>query len=132
MLPNYTPGAYSPVAYMGASPESHLPLTPVVFEILLALSDGERHGYDIMREVEQRSSGLVVLHAGTLYRALHRMLRERLVEELDERPGKNDDLRRRYYGLTALGRDVAVAEARRLASQVTAARTRRLLKGSAS
>ena len=116
-----------------ASAESYLPLTAVVFEILLALSGGELHGYDIMREVESRSAGSVVLHAGTLYRALARLLRARLVEELDERPDPAmDDERRRYYRLTKLGRAVAIAEARRLASQVNAARSRRLLKGSPS
>jgi DNA-binding PadR family transcriptional regulator len=116
-----------------ASAESFLPLTAVVFEILLALAGGELHGYDIMREVESRSGGGVVLHAGTLYRALARLLRARLVEELDERPDPGmDDERRRYYRLTKLGREVAVAEARRMASQVDAARSRRLLKGSPS
>jgi DNA-binding PadR family transcriptional regulator len=116
-----------------ASAESYLPLTAVVFEILLALAGGELHGYDIMREVESRSAGSVVLHAGTLYRALARLLRARLVEELDERPDPAmDDERRRYYRLTKLGREVAMAEARRLASQVNAARSRRLLKGSPS
>ena len=115
------------------SAESFLPLTAVVFEILLALAGGDLHGYDIMREVESRSGGSVVLHAGTLYRALARLLHARLVEELDERPGPDeDDERRRYYRLTKLGREVAMAEARRMASQVQAARSRRLLKGSPS
>jgi DNA-binding PadR family transcriptional regulator len=115
------------------APESFLPLTAVVFEVLLALSGGELHGYGIMREVETRTAGGVSLHAGTLYRALHRLLRAGLVEELDERrdPSASDD-RRRYYTLTRLGRDVVVADARRLASQVAAARQRRLIKGSAS
>jgi DNA-binding PadR family transcriptional regulator len=117
------------------APESFLPLTAVVFEILLALSGGDLHGYDIMREVESRSAGRLSLHAGTLYRALHRLLRARLVEEIDEPSDAGDggrqDERRRYYRLTPLGRGVAVAEARRLASQVTAARARRLLKGPA-
>src|SRR5262245_36878504 len=117
---------------MPVSPESFLPLTAVVFEILLALSDGELHGYDIMREVEVRSSGRIVLHAGTLYRALHRLLREKLVEERDTAGQRgDDDARRRYYALSALGRAVAMAEARRLASQVQAARARHLIKGSA-
>jgi DNA-binding PadR family transcriptional regulator len=115
------------------APESFLPLTAVVFEILLALSGSELHGYEIMREVEGRSAGRVSLHAGSLYRALHRLLHARLVDEVSERPdAKLDDERRRYYRLTALGRAVAIAEARRLASQVNAARERRLLKGSAS
>ncbi len=116
-----------------ASPESFLPLSAVVFEILLALAGSDLHGYDIMREVEQRSGGGVTLHPGTLYRALHRLLNDRLVEELDDRPDPAlDDERRRYYRLTKVGHAVASAEARRLASQVHVARARRLLKGSTS
>jgi DNA-binding PadR family transcriptional regulator len=106
----------------------HLPLTPVAFEILLALADGEQHGYRIMQEVESRSDGRVTLHPGTLYRALARLLESGLIEELDERPA-DDDERRRYYRLTSLGIAVAKAEADRLASQVATARARRLLKG---
>lgn len=107
----------------------HLPLTPVAFEILLALADGEQHGYRIMQEVESRSGGRVTLHAGTLYRALARLLESGLIDELDERPARGDDERRRYYRLTPLGIAVAKAEADRLASQVASARARRLLKG---
>ncbi len=107
----------------------HLPLTPVAFEILLALADGEQHGYRIMQEVESRSGGRVALHAGTLYRALARLLESGLIDELDERPARGDDERRRYYRLTPLGIAVAKAEADRLASQVASARARRLLKG---
>ncbi len=99
-----------------------LPLTPVVFEIALALGAGERHGYDIMQEVERRTDGRIVLHPGTLYRALSRLLELGLIEELDERPAGDTDERRRYYRLTALGRGVARAEVERLASQVSAAR----------
>ena len=109
-------------------PETFLPLTPVVFEILLALADGEQHGYSIMREVERRSSGGVTLHPGTLYRALARLLESSLIAELDERPDpSSDDERRRYYQLTDRGIAVARAEAERLDSQLSAARTRRLL-----
>lgn len=113
----------------------HLPLTPVAFEILLALADGEQHGYRIMQEVESRSDGRVTLHAGTLYRALARLLESGLIEELDERPTCGDDERRRYYRLSPLGVAVAKAETDRLAGQVAAARSRRLLqarKGAAS
>jgi DNA-binding PadR family transcriptional regulator len=108
--------------------ERFLPLTPVAFEILLALADGEQHGYSIMREVARRSGSAVVLHPGTLYRALARLLEGGLIGELEERPdAEHDDERRRYYRLTALGVAVARAEAERLASQVAAARERKLL-----
>ena len=109
-------------------PESFLPLTPVAFEILLALADGERHGYSILQEVETRSAGAVSLHAGTLYRALARLLENNLIEELDS-PVRDDDERRRYYRLTTRGIAVARAEVGRLEGQLAAARTRRLLKG---
>lgn len=109
-------------------PDAFLPLTPVAFEILLALADGEQHGYSVMREVERRSAGAVTLHPGTLYRALARLLEAGLIAELDERPDpRNDDERRRYYQLTDRGIAVARAEAERLASQVSAARARKLL-----
>jgi DNA-binding PadR family transcriptional regulator len=108
-------------------PEDFLPLTAVVFEILLALADGERHGYDVMQDVERRTGGQIALHAGTLYRALSRLLDQGLIEEMDARPDPAADERRRYYGLTPLGRAVARAEAARLASQLDTAR--RLLRG---
>ena len=109
-------------------PESFLPLTPVAFEILLALADGERHGYSILQEVESRSGGAVSLHAGTLYRALARLLENDLIEELGSPDPKNDDERRRYYRLTTRGISVARAEMGRLEGQLSAARTRKLLK----
>ena len=100
-----------------------LPLTSVVFEILLALAAGERHGYEIMQDVERRTDGRIALHPGTLYRALGRLLDQGLLEELEERPASDrDDERRRYYRLSALGRAVARAEVERLANQVSAAR----------
>ena len=108
--------------------ERFLPLTPVVFEIALSLAAGERHGYEIMQDVERRTDGAIALHPGTLYRALGRLLDQGLIQELDERPaGDVDDERRRYYRLTPLGHAVARAEVDRLASQVTAAR--RLFRG---
>ena len=110
-------------------PDSFLPLTPVAFEILLALADGERHGYSILQEVETRSGGSVSLHAGTLYRALARLLESELIEELRQPPAStSDDERRRYYRLTARGVAVARAEVGRLEGQLAAARTRRRLK----
>ena len=102
----------------------------MAFEILLALADGERHGYSILQEVELRSSGAVSLHAGTLYRALARLLESELIEELSEAPDpRKDDERRRYYRLTTRGIAVAKSEIVRLEGQLTAARSRRLLKG---
>ena len=113
----------------GIDPRSFLPLSEVVFEILLALGDGERHGYQVMQDVAARTDGRVMLHAGTLYRALSRLRRDGLIEELDERPDPDfDDERRRYYRLTKAGTQVARAEAARLASQVRAARSRRWIK----
>ena len=108
-------------------PEAFLPLTPVAFEILLALAEGEQHGYSIMREVNRRSNGAVTLHPGTLYRALARLLESGLLEELDQRPKPaEDDERRRYYRMTDVGLAVARAEAQRLESQLSAARERLL------
>ena len=111
-------------------PDTFLPLTPVAFEILLALADGERHGYSILQEVEHRSGGTVSLHAGTLYRALARLLETELIDELSNAPDSSSaDERRRYYRLTARGIAVAKAEIVRLEGQLSAARSRRLLKG---
>ncbi len=105
-----------------------LPLTPAAFQILLVLSDGERHGYAIMKEVEASTHGQMRLGPGTLYRSIKRMLADGLIEECDERPDPElDDERRRYYRLTALGRRVAAAEAERLASLVQLAQVKRLL-----
>ena len=110
--------------------ESFLPLTTEAFEIQLALADGERHGYSILQEVEQRSGGAVSLHGGTLYRALARLLVSELIEELGAASdSRSVDERRRYYGLTTRGIAVAKAEIVRLEGQLTAARSRRLLKG---
>ncbi len=109
-------------------PHSFLPLTSVVFEVLLALADGERHGYAIMQEVENRTGGAVQLRAGSLYRAVNRLLETGLVAESQQRPDpERDDERRRYYRLTALGRQVAQAEAQRLEWAVASARSKKLL-----
>lgn len=111
-------------------PESLLPLTPVAFEILLSLAHEDRHGYHIMQAVEARTGGRITLHAGTLYRALARLLDVGLIVELEERPQADTDERRRYYRLTKLGRDVAQAEAARLESQVRAASAAQLFRRS--
>jgi len=109
------------------TPEQLLPLTPAVFHILLALSEGERHGYAIMQEVAADTNGSLQLGPGTLYGCLKRMLSARLVEESDERPDPAlDDERRRYYRITDLGARALRAEGERLASAVSAARAKRL------
>jgi DNA-binding PadR family transcriptional regulator len=108
--------------------EALLPLTPAVFQILLALSDGERHGYAIMREIEASTQGQLRIGPGTLYRSIKQMLAQGLIAEADERPDPAlDDERRRYYRLTNFGQRVAAAEARRLARLVAQARQRHLL-----
>jgi len=109
------------------NPESFLPLSSVVFEILVSLASADRHGYQILTDVRDRSGE--TLRPGSLYRALARLLEEGLVEELEERPDPElDDERRRYYQLTPLGRLVAAAEATRLEAQVRHARAAHLLK----
>jgi DNA-binding PadR family transcriptional regulator len=110
--------------------ESHLPLTPATFQILLALVDGERHGYAIMREVADQPEGTggVRLGPGTLYGSLKRLLEAGLVEEGAERTDPElGDERRRYYRITKSGLSVARAEARRLAGLVRAARHKKLI-----
>jgi DNA-binding PadR family transcriptional regulator len=109
------------------NPEHHLPLTPAVFHILLALTDGEKHGYAIMREVEETTEGRVTLGPGTLYGAIKRLLEAGLIAESEERPDPAlDDSRRRYYEQTDLGRRVLTAEAERLANLVEIARRKDL------
>jgi DNA-binding PadR family transcriptional regulator len=99
--------------------DEHLPLKPLIFHILLALAEEERHGYAIMREVRERSGGHIRLETGPLYRHLKRLLDDGLVEESDYRPAPDrDDQRRRYYRLTTMGRAVMAAEAERMAELV--------------
>jgi DNA-binding PadR family transcriptional regulator len=100
----------------------------VEFHILLALAQEEKHGYAILQEVAAVTDDEIRLEPGTLYRALHRMLKDGWVIESARRPAADlDDERRRYYRLTPAGRKVAVAEAERLERLVTVARAHRLL-----
>ena len=109
--------------------QDHLPVNPPVFHILLALADGERHGYAIMQEVAERSAGKINLGPGTLYYSIKRMLGSGLIDETKERPAPEaDDERRRYYRVTEFGRAVAEAEAQRLAELVDLARAKHYLK----
>jgi DNA-binding PadR family transcriptional regulator len=111
-------------------PYSFLPLSPPVFHILLALADEERHGYGIMQEVKFRTEGQVHLVPGTLYGAIKRLLKQKLIAETDERPDPElNDERRRYYRLTEFGQRVLAAEAARLARMVEQAQAKQLLPG---
>jgi DNA-binding PadR family transcriptional regulator len=104
-------------------PDSLVPLPPAAFHILIAVAEEDRHGYAIIQEVASRTRGEVKLGAGTLYRSIQRMLEQGLLVEVRERPApEHDDERRRYYRITAFGRDVAKAEARRLSQLVRLAR----------
>ena len=105
-----------------------LPLPTAHFHILVALADRDRHGYSIMQDVDARTDGKVRLSAGTLYTAIRRVLEQGLIEELRDSPDpESADERRRYYRLTRLGRDVAVAEAKRFSELLEQARATRLI-----
>lgn len=98
------------------------------FHILVALADGDRHGYSIMQEVADRTDGTVRLSPSTLYSAIKRLLKEGLIEELAERPDpEHDDERRRYYRLTKAGRRAASDEAKHLEKLLADARSSGLL-----
>jgi DNA-binding PadR family transcriptional regulator len=105
------------------NPDSMLPLPSAAFHILVALAEGDRHGYAIMQDVAAGTGGRLKLNPGTLYTTIRRLLEQGLVIELDERPDPDeDDERRRYYRLTDRGRDVAMAEAVRLQQALAFAR----------
>ena len=111
----------------GSRPEDHLPLTPAVSHIMLALAEGEKHGYAIMREVEEMTDGHLTMGPGTLYGSIKRMLGAGLVEETDPPPADEDDSeRRRYYRLTGLGEKVLGAELARLDAMMRAAAARKV------
>src|SRR6478609_3085677 len=104
---------------------SHLPLPPATFHILLALAGEDRHGYGIIQDVAARTGGELRLSPGTLYRSIQRMQEQGLIVETRERPApEEDDERRRYYRITPFGHAVAKAEAGRLTQMVKLARAR--------
>jgi DNA-binding PadR family transcriptional regulator len=117
--------------YMKPEPdEEHLPLTPPVFHILLALADEERHGYGIMQDVARQTDDALQLGPGTLYGCLKRMLAAGLIEESEERPDPAlDDERRRYYRLKPAGERAVRAETQRLATALNAAKSKRVFAG---
>jgi DNA-binding PadR family transcriptional regulator len=108
-------------------PDRHLPLSPAVFHILLALADEERHGYAIMRDIEDRTDGVVRVGPGMLYGSIKWLLADGFIEAAARRQRPDADERRRYYRLTASGRDLLKAEAARLEAAVGLARARRVL-----
>ena len=113
----------------GQPPDEALDLTPAMFQVLLALGDGEKHGYAILKEVEEQTNGHVRLSTGTLYAMIKRLLSDGIIVECRNRPpAEEDDQRRRYYRLTSLGRQVAMAEAERMERTIATARERHLLK----
>jgi len=105
---------------------SFLPLKPLVFQVLLSLSAGERHGWSLVREIQQAGAGARVLPAN-FYRTLRGMLAAGLIEETEAKRAVDDDERRRYFRLTPLGSDAARLQARRLHELVADTRTKRLL-----
>jgi DNA-binding PadR family transcriptional regulator len=108
-------------------PKELLPLPTAELHILLALADGQKHGYAVMREVERMTDGEVTMGPGTLYGAIKRMVSAGLVSETEERPDPNvDDERRRYYRATGLGVQVLTAEAERLERLVRAAHVKQV------
>ena len=108
--------------------ESYLPLTPALFHVLLALADGEKHGYVISKEIARRTNDEVRLSTGTLYGIIKRLLDDEMIEESAERPDFSlDDQRRRYYRLTKLGKAVAEAEAERMQRVLALARLKHVL-----
>ncbi|HEX2619767.1 MAG TPA: PadR family transcriptional regulator [Phototrophicaceae bacterium] len=120
-------------ASSNGNPADFLPLPPATFHIMLALADGERHGYSIMQEVTQRTDGAFKLGPGSLYGSIKKMVEAGWIEETDARPDPGlDDERRRYYKLTQFGERVLRAEASRLSALVNIARERGLVGGNAS
>jgi len=118
---------------MARDPQTQLPLTPVVLHILLALSDGERHGYAIAQEIEESTQGQIRMGPGTLYGSIQRMLTSAVIQEAPARrrasADEGDDARRRYYRMTAFGRRVLELELDRLNAVVRLARRKHLAGG---
>jgi DNA-binding PadR family transcriptional regulator len=108
-------------------PRDLLPLTPAMLHVLMALADGEKHGYAIIKDVSRRTNGDVAIGAGTLYALIKRLLGDGLIVESSARPDPAlDDERRRYYRLAPFGREVAAAEIERLETLVAHGRALRL------
>jgi len=105
-------------------------LPSAAFQILLSLADEDLHGYGIMRQVAEQTSGRVRLGPGTLYSSIQSLLEEKLIEEVDVREdAKLGQERRRYYRLTSTGRKLARSEAERLATLLRVARAKKIFRG---
>jgi DNA-binding PadR family transcriptional regulator len=106
------------------------PLPSAAFQILLSLAGEDLHGYGIMRAIADQTGGRMRLGPGTLYSSIRSLLEAKLIEELDSREDSSiNDERRRYYRLTSIGRQLACAEADRLADLLRVARTKKILRG---
>jgi len=109
--------------------DTQTPLTPAMFNVLLALADGDKHGYAVLKEVAEQTAGEVQLSTGTLYGIIKRLLADGLIVEVRRHPAiENDDQRRRYYHLTDTGRGVTLAEAERMEKLVARARSKQLVR----
>lgn len=109
-------------------PAEFLPLTELWFNILLSLSDGPRHGYAIIQDIERHTDGAVSPATGTMYLALQRLEQDHLIIETEQNAAADKDRRkRRYYKIAALGRRVASLEAERLARQLSVAMNKRVI-----
>jgi DNA-binding PadR family transcriptional regulator len=107
--------------------EAYLPLTAPVFHVMLALADEPKHGYAILKEVEERTHRKVQLSSGTLYAIMKRLLKDGLIEEIEDGRVQWDE-RRRSYRLTRFGRRVAEAEARRMEDLLRTAAEKRVIR----
>ncbi len=122
-------GSALPAPLLGKGPRMKIevPMTPAVYQILLSLADGDRHGYGIMQEVDERTDGEMRLGPGTLYRSIKGLRKAGLIEALEvAEPKRGDDDRRRFYRITVSGRSMLEGEARRLARLVSQAETKRV------
>ncbi len=122
---------------MKSKPDALLPLTPLTYQVLLAMADGPLHGYGVIKEISARTAGKIELEAGTLYAAIKRLRGEELIDvaaspKPGPKRGRSGDSRRRYYRLTSFGRQVLRRESERLLELVEAARAKKVLPGTAS
>lgn len=115
------------------NPKEKIPLSPIALYVLLALADGDRHGYAIIKEIETATDGAVRLLPGSLYRLIKQLVDDAWIIEVEApRSAAGDDERRRYYHITPWGREIAQAEVERLAGVMRMARAAKLITASAA